>query len=104
MLSKIMDQRQSCCCKSHAILYGSFRYAVALDRLQSIIALLEWMVRQFNEIPMTADIMQFTQVRHQPDATMITVARFACHAFEELLSWAYAIDLMQSLEHRMPLI
>jgi len=101
MLSKIMDRSQSCCGKSHAILYGCFRYPVALDRLQSIIALLEWMIRQYAEIPISAISAEILQlIPACSAATMIKVARFADHAFEELLAWAYSIDLMQPFEHR----
>jgi len=93
-----MDREDSCCSSCHAKLYGQFRYPVALDRLQSIISLLQWMVRQFVEADLQEDVMKLDTVpANLYSSKTLKLARVIKYPFEELLAWAYAVDLMKPM-------
>jgi len=72
-----------------------------VDRLKSIITLIEWMVRQFVEADLQADTMKLgpvaSQSRYLYALTTIRVDRLMLYPYEELLAWAYTIELMQPL-------
>jgi hypothetical protein len=76
-LSQVMNRDDSCCSSCHAKLYGQFRYPVALDRLQSIISLLQWMVTQLIEADVQDDMMKLdTTPANSYSNTTIKLARF----------------------------
>lgn len=73
VLHRVMDWKQSCCSQYHSLMYDQFKYPEAVNHLkETIIALLEWMVRRF--------------VDHYHYAVIIIkVACFAVHPYAELL-------------------
>ena len=87
ILSQVMNREDSCCSSGHAKLYGQFRYPVTMDRLQSIISLLQWMVRQFVEADLQEDVMKLDTVRaNLYSSKTLKLARVIKYPFEELLA------------------
>jgi len=104
IIGEVLDRTKCCCAPQLGYQYGQFRVNVVMERLQSIIDLLEWVVQKLTIVALSPrDELWSLCVPMGLASTErweALASRYGERSFEALLAWAYAIQLMQPSVHR----
>ena len=95
LLTFFLHRRYFCCVSICRDSQNTFRYMVALSRLDDIIAILAWIVSEY----VVVRLHGMVRLHGPPNTGRVCMSRYDQHPYEHLLARAYNLRFMQSHDH-----